>query len=110
MTTFEEYADWSEVFNKHAMSEDLVKDISYIGLGIAGESGEVVDEIKKIVRDGRVTSERLQNLILELGDQQWYIARLVKLLQKKGFHVSMDMVWNNNIKKLSTRYGDKPER
>lgn len=63
----------------------FVKDSTYTGgkywyaaLGLAGETGEVVDEIKKVMRDddGVLKEERKAKLTLELGDVLWYWIRL----------------------------------
>src|SRR5690606_10596877 len=43
---------------------------AYPALGLAGEAGEVCEQIKKALRDdaGRITPERHENLKKELGD------------------------------------------
>lgn len=72
----------------------------YAALGIAGESGEVVDEVKKIMRDdgGEPTDKRLEKIKLELGDVMWYIFRLSLDL---GLDVSD--ILDSNVTKLKDR-------
>ena len=55
----------------------------YTALGLAGEVGEVCDQVKKVMRDdGNVlTSERLVKLSGELGDVLWYLARAARELE-----------------------------
>lgn len=52
--------------------------LAYVGLGLAGESGEVADKIKKILRDrgGNPTEEDIDKIQAELGDVMWYWIRL----------------------------------
>jgi NTP pyrophosphatase (non-canonical NTP hydrolase) len=49
------------------------RELSYLGLGLAGEAGEVAGELKKLLRDGRSDPARLAE---ELGDVIYYWARL----------------------------------
>lgn len=66
-------------------------------LGLAGEAGEVIDDIKKKYFHGRDID--MQHTIEELGDVMWYVANIATQL-----HVSLDDVIERNVKKLSTRY------
>ena len=51
-------------------------------LGLAGESGEACDKIKKIIRDenGEVSELVRKELVKELGDILWYLAMVSKYL------------------------------
>lgn len=61
-------------------------ELSYLSLGLAGESGEAVDCVKKIIRAMMVMPEdatrvayinqQKAKLSLELGDVFWYLTRL----------------------------------
>ena len=44
--------------------------IVYPTLGLTGESGEVADKVKKVIRDngGQFSDERKREIALELGD------------------------------------------
>lgn len=66
-------------------------------LGIVGEVGEVIDCIKKGMRD-EVPFDR-EHLKEELGDVLWYVCNLATDL-----HISMDDVINTNVEKLKRRY------
>jgi NTP pyrophosphatase (non-canonical NTP hydrolase) len=52
--------------------------LMYVGLGLAGESGEVANQIKKVARDngGLVTPDRRDKITDELGDVAWYWLRM----------------------------------
>ena len=72
----------------------------YPTLGLAGESGEVADKVKKIIRDkeGFFGDSDKQEIKMELGDVLWYIAQLSTEL---GF--DLEDVAQSNLKKLSSR-------
>lgn len=63
--------------------------------GLAGETGEVIEHVKKLVRDGKLDREKLK---LELGDQHHYWTKLVQLF---GFTVAE--VEQANVTKLRVR-------
>ena len=68
-------------------------------LGLAGETGELVDEIKKILYHGhQVDRGRLYS---ELGDVLYYTAVIADL-----FDMSLSEVAEYNIEKLRQRYPD----
>jgi len=72
----------------------------YYVLGIAGETGELVEKIKKHFRDdyGEMTPERLDEIIKESGDCLWYHARLMDTLG-----ISFSEVAEENLRKLLDR-------
>lgn len=72
----------------------------YYVLGIAGETGELVEKIKKLFRDdyGEITEKRLEGIIKEMGDCLWYHARLADILGIKFSDVAEE-----NIKKQVDR-------
>lgn len=72
----------------------------YVALGIAGESGEVVEKIKKLMRNqkGVITDESRQDLRKELGDVLWYIAQMATEL-----NITLDDIAKTNLVKLTSR-------
>jgi NTP pyrophosphatase (non-canonical NTP hydrolase) len=95
-----DFNEYQEKANSTAVYPDKFT-IIYPALGLAGESGEVCEKIKKWLRDenGEVMSEeRRQLLKKEIGDVLWYVASLSTDL---GF--SMDEIANENIEKLFSR-------
>lgn len=74
--------------------------IAYAGLGLAGETGEVADIIKKIIRDdnGHISDDVREQLFKEIGDVAWYWARLCK---EFGFDPAA--VLSANMDKLLSR-------
>ena len=72
--TLDEYAAWaSGIRGAHDSMSPEMSELSYLGLGLAGECGEVVELIKKRLRDGAWDNDRLAD---ELGDLAYYWARL----------------------------------
>ena len=69
------------------------------GMGLAGESGEVVDELKKVVHHKHKLDPN--KIAKELGDVLWYAAVLAKDL---GYN--LDEIMQMNIDKLKERYPD----
>jgi len=70
-------------------------ELSYLGLGLNGEAGEVADKIKKHLRDGKLD---IGGIVYELGDVCWYVARLAESL---GY--SLEDVLEINHSKLESR-------
>ena len=52
--------------------------LRYLGLGLVGESGEIADKVKKIIRDNDsdIDTAHKDALLKEAGDVLWYTARL----------------------------------
>lgn len=71
--------------------------LSNMGLGIAGEGGEVVDIIKKhLFQEHELNKE---HLFEEIGDLLWYVSNLCNVC---GF--KMEDVMEYNIEKLRERF------
>lgn len=73
----------------------------YTALGLGGEAGEVLEEIKKMLRsEENMTFERKEKIIFELGDLLWYIAAMATELGE-----DLDLIAAINLEKLKDRYG-----
>lgn len=84
------------------MAKDLDPELNLaiLALGLAGESGEVADIIKKIVGHKHPLDDKAQDKIYEeLGDIMWYIATMCESL-----NFTMGFVASTNISKLKARY------
>jgi len=94
---FEEYQKKSR---ETAIYPNKGSNFVYPVLGLVGESGEVAEKIKKILRDnnGIVDEEKREEIKKELGDVLWYIAQLATELG-----LSLDEIARFNIKKLQSR-------
>jgi NTP pyrophosphatase (non-canonical NTP hydrolase) len=74
--------------------------LAYVTLGLAGESGEVAEKVKKLFRDdgGKLSEEKREEIRNELGDVLWYVAAVAS---ETG--LSLNDIATNNIKKLESR-------
>jgi len=69
-------------------------------LGLSGETGEVVDLVKKVVMQGKPFSDDIQNkLVEEAGDILFYLTMLCDALD-----IDLAQVQKLNQQKLSKRY------
>jgi NTP pyrophosphatase (non-canonical NTP hydrolase) len=79
----------------HRDSEDKV--LIYAALGLAGESGEVAEVIKKTFFHGHQLDK--ESLHQELGDVLWYVA-----VMAAGLGFGLDQIAQANVAKLRSRY------
>jgi NTP pyrophosphatase (non-canonical NTP hydrolase) len=95
--TFEEYQKKSR---ETAMYPEVGNNFIYPTLGLAGESGEVAEKIKKVLRDdsGVMSPEKKEELKKELGDVLWYLAQI-----STEIGLSLEEVAAFNIEKLQSR-------
>ncbi len=86
--------------DKTAVYPNKGNNITYPSLGLAGETGEVCEKIKKIIRDknGIVDQESKELIKKEIGDVLWYCAALSKELG-----LDLQEVADGNISKLKDR-------
>lgn len=68
-------------------------------MGLAGEAGEVVDELKKVHFHAKPFDR--DKLVRELGDVLWYLAELAT-----AHGIALGAVAEANIAKLRARHGD----
>lgn len=95
----------NEYQKKAAFTADFkgwTKDFSmmYLCLGLAGESGEVIEKVKHVMRDsgGKMSAEKREQIKKELGDVLWYLSQIARMSGLK-----LDDVATTNIKKLRDR-------
>lgn len=77
-------------------------EVLYPALGLGGEAGEVLEKVKKLIRDGdgipNMSLETKRELAKELGDVLWYVAALAGDLD-----YSLDKIAEINLAKLFSR-------
>jgi NTP pyrophosphatase (non-canonical NTP hydrolase) len=73
-----EFKDYQKKSRKTAIYPNKGNDLTYPGLGLVNEAGEVAGKIKKVIRDqeGVLNDENKKEIGKELGDVLWYIAQL----------------------------------
>ena len=85
---------------KTAIYPNLGSNYVYPILGLVGESGEVAEKVKKVMRDknGVFDDETLMGLKKELGDVLWYVSNICC-----EFNMSLDDIAEENLNKLEKR-------
>ncbi len=95
---FNDYKNLAKGTKKPWENKDL--ELSYYGLGLAGEAGEVTEIIKK----NSIGSKKIvvEDLKKELGDVLWYVSAIADY-----FDFDLNEVAQINIDKLKARHGEK---
>ena len=88
-----------EAFRTHNVNLDMRDNLLQGALGLTGESGEVVDIIKKELFHGH--SNQVERMKEELGDCLWYIAEIASI-----YGLQLGDVAQFNVDKLTARYPD----
>jgi len=78
---------------------DTVRELTNWAMGLAGETGELVDLLKKEIFMGQIATRK--DFESEAGDVLWYLANLCRV---RG--VDLQRVAENNLEKLRRRYPD----
>lgn len=95
LDSYQRYASDTADYPQETMKEAL----SYLGMGVAGEAGEIANKLKKYLRgDYELTDERKANLAEEIGDVLWYLSELSRKLDYE-----LSEIAEINIEKLSHR-------
>ena len=83
-----------KTLNKNLKKEDVL--INGV-MGLCGESGEVIDIVKKHLHQGHQLNK--EDIIKELGDVAWYLAEVAYAID-----VDLETVFIKNIEKLKKRF------
>lgn len=72
----------------------------YCALGLAGEAGEVCENVKKMFRNdnGKLSVKRRDDIMMELGDVIWYVSNMAREVDA-GLDECVDMM----LEKLADR-------
>jgi len=95
-----DFTEYQKKASSTAQYPDKGNNVYYPVLGLCGESGEVAEKIKKVMRDhgGEFSDNKKMELGKELGDVLWYIAALATELG-----LDMGDIAEKNIEKLFSR-------
>jgi NTP pyrophosphatase (non-canonical NTP hydrolase) len=93
------FDDYQKAAVATAIYPDDLK-LIYPAIGLAGETGEVMEHIKKTIRDNnrQLTEDRRHALAKELGDVLWYMANLAE-----DAGLSLADIARQNIEKVNSR-------
>ena len=94
------FQDYQKESRKTAIYPNRDNNFVYPTLGLVGESGEVAEKIKKVLRDqgGKLNEENKIELSKELGDVLWYLSQITSELG-----LSLNEIAEKNIEKLMSR-------
>ena len=96
-TNFVDFADRIGELDREGAN---IERLTTAGVGLAAESGEFLEIVKKMVFQGKPwTDDNREHLIIELGDVMWYVAQACMALE-----VDFDEVIERNVTKLRSRY------
>ena len=96
----DEMAQWYEFDAYQDFTDETAvypeeKGLEYVALGLASEAGEFAGKVKKMIRDNKYDDVEM---IQELGDVLWYVARAAAELD---YHLSDVAI--ENVTKLKSR-------
>ncbi|MDW3190946.1 MAG: nucleoside triphosphate pyrophosphohydrolase family protein [Cytophagales bacterium] len=97
---FNEYQDQAKTtIQKYHLDESINGVIPF--LGIVGEAGSVLTELKKKIRDGESYTSFKERLIEELGDVLWYVSAIAT-----QNNIELEKVASFNLEKTNDRFNE----
>lgn len=95
-----DFQDYQTACRKTAIYPNQGNNLIYPVLGLVGESGEVAEAVKKLIRDQKneLTDEYRLRIAREMGDVLWYLSALSDELG-----IPLAEIADINIKKLQAR-------
>lgn len=104
ITSFDEYLIAT---SETAIYPDGEEGVTYLIMGIVGESGEVCNKLKKALRgDYKLTAQKKKEIGKELGDICWYLFQLLKRYRRKPSDFIPDSIeiYESRHKNLDIKY------
>ena len=94
-----DYPKFVDSLRAHSIDDNLLFDMLHSSVGISGESGELLDHMKKAVWQEHKID--VSYIVLELGDILFYLTSMCNCVG-----TTIDEVRDKNIEKLTKRYPD----
>jgi NTP pyrophosphatase (non-canonical NTP hydrolase) len=102
-TELKDFDTYQELALRTASGGSLVDSgtmLNTAALGLAGESGEIADHVKKVMFHGHPLDDATRDKIAkELGDVLWYCA-----MGARGIGLGLGDIATMNVEKLKKRY------
>ena len=94
------FKDYQTQSRKTAIYPSMGQSYTYSLIGLIGESGEVAEKIKKLIRDkkGKLDDDYRKKIKKEMGDVLWYFSQLATDLG-----IDLEDLAKINLKKLKSR-------
>ena len=95
-----QFNEYQQKANETAIYPNRGSNLIYPTLGLCGETGEVAEKVKKLMRDGNgIPDPAFKEMITkELGDVLWYLAQMCTELG-----ITLEEMAQMNISKLASR-------
>jgi NTP pyrophosphatase (non-canonical NTP hydrolase) len=99
-----QFNEFQEKARETALYPRVGNNFVYPTLGLAGETGEVVEKVKKLMRNDGIetatalSSEKRAEIAKEMGDVLWYLAQLAT-----EFGLTLEDIASANLEKLASR-------
>ncbi len=92
--------DYQKLALRTAAPKDKKNELFHLLLALCGESGEIAEKAKKIIRDkdSDFSQWDREDIIKELGDVMWHVAVIAEY-----FDIPLEEVGVKNIAKLADR-------
>ena len=101
--TNKEYSQFVLDLESRGRTELIEERFLHAAVGLAGESGELLDKVKKVYWQRHPLDDKwFRDAVLELGDILFYLQFMCNNLG-----VTLDDIRNKNVAKLSERYKTK---
>jgi len=92
--------DYQRLALRTASPKDKKNELFHLLLALCGESGEIAEKAKKIIRDrdSDFSQWDREDIIKELGDVMWHVAVIADY-----FEITLEEIGEKNIAKLADR-------
>lgn len=94
------FSDYQHLSQKTAIYPNKGNNLPYVVIGLAGETGEVAEKVKKVLRDkdGKIDEKTREEIKGEIGDVLWYLAQVAS-----ECGISLEDAAVSNLEKLRSR-------
>ena len=95
-----QFSEYQKLAGQYAVYPAKGNNYAYPALGVTAEAGEVVNKIKRVIRDndGIMSEGDKKSIGHEIGDVLWYLATLATELDQ-----DLGKIAQNNLDKLQGR-------
>jgi len=94
------FSDYQKQSRLSAIYPQMGQNFTYSLIGLVGETGEVAEKIKKLIRDkqGKLDNDYRAEIKKEMGDILWYFSQLATDLS-----IDLEDLVKTNLEKIKSR-------